>query len=938
MPPFFAPRKPKPPVRLDPEQQVANSHYYTAFKVILKITVIALVICIAFLPTVALHNKHKQHSDEPVVNDLEHPTKLGILTELDRRATHVLFRFVKSAKLLLEESRNRNSLSDELTKPSASEQVERSEQVADDTADDIRYGDYTLGDSIHQAKFENEPTQECLPEVKRESGGRCPGQPILPIRDDDRVVLDQSCTWQERRKHGGKCEAWRPTPRSLIASEDAAPLPAESRNNKHFNRPRSTLLMSRSTPIPTPAPTPQVIETCSYESAIKNGGRCPHGLVNGQNPTDNKPISITVRIESHEPNTEQQPRGETANDEIEDITAAYPADFCPPPWHYVNGWCTYLFIDDNNGRPVTLTVSEPGSRNRQSRGEDMTQKTEVATTPVSASTSTSTTIHSSLSTGRACEPPWIRTKNGRCIYAPKYQSNHHKDTVSRPRRSRRQRRGAFVSEEREVDPSWEDDSCEPPLILISINWCIYLPGYEHGTDDYVSGTLNATAQPMATARPIITKQPTVTEQPTATAQPSATAQPTVTEEPTVIVIAHCVNDAEGHLHCVKVSKKVRQISSVHHRRGFWPDDWIPQIEADCDPFIGTYAHYQCMQLIKHKNIGLKMIMVFLILAGFGSLIFLVITCANRASRPKAQPFRQVCGVINANGMTQHGSPMCANYPWINHGNAKAHGIGNGNGNANGSPMNGERWARGPPAYDPMRQHTEDHSGSLVACSRDFNCGSGSTSRGTDNWIRKLCNKCFGNRSSSPLDPVYSAGMMRQGPRIDTLRLPNANLATVRRASGLVPSEVNGRVSGSGSLSVRGSVSVRGESAESAESAETAETVVLGSEYGRGVGVGMGRGAGVVRNSGSGVRGLALGSGSGSGNGRGRGHGNGLSGVTLTHHGNLSGDTVVEPEAAMMKSGHLKKVEFVGLTGLEEVEIGSWRFEMEGRERKGEFGD
>ncbi|KAF7853423.1 hypothetical protein EAF04_010715 [Stromatinia cepivora] len=1155
MPPFLTPRKPKAPVRIDTGQQAANSHYYTAFKVVLKITVIALVICIAFLPTVALRNKHRQHSGEPVVKDLEHPTNFDISTELERQVTHVPIRFVKTAKLLVQQLRIRDSTSDELTNPSANEQVERSEDVTDDTADGIQYGDYTLGGSTHQAKSEIQQLQHCSAEMKSRNRGRCPSRPILPTRDDDRVISGR-CSWQERRKYGGKCgpRKWRLTPRSLIMSEDHAPFSAEPRDNKHFNQPRST--SSTSTPtltlMPTSTHTLQVINTCSYESAVKNGGRCPHGLVNGQKPAENKPISISIKAEPREPNTaqqpreaavseenkvnykpyradvckprwvrttdgwciyrggygpdedkpdfyppmskmlvsskqrrheatvneetkleprpyradscpefwvhttddwcyyrgsssrplgfwgpesrilvsseqkrrdvavsdesggittayptdslrwivsiesmcvprsvfsadedepgyysgvhspfyseihspesmkselpeqcdgvafpamahwcpspwyhddednwcfylwqdgkdtpkryfpeplgpERQPRGEAVKDEVKGIGGDYPTDSCPSHWTYVDGKCIYNWQDGDE--PLKVSFSGPSRPQHQPRGEIISHKTQVtlalttARTSTSAFTSTSTstpaptsaitTIVIALPTAGACEPPWIRTMDGRCFFDPNYQREHPHDPLSRPRKPIHQQRGEVSSEERGVAPSWQAESCELPWIHTSDNWCIYRPEYKHGTQNSLPG---APAQANITAQFNSTAQSTVTEQPNSEAQ---VAQPTFTDQPTETEIVHCINDLRGNLQCAKFSQEDKRFSSVHNRRGFWPDDWLPQIEADCDRFLGnTYMHYQCLQSVKHKNIGLKLIMVFLILAGFGSLIFLIITCVNRAARPKAQPFRQVSGITSANGMTEHTTSMCGNYPW----NSKAHA----------EPMSGERWTRSPPAYDPTRQMTPDHSGSLVACSRDRNCASVSSgSNGTENWVRKLCNRCFKSRShSSVSEHSQMVGGLGNGilrprrddHRIDTLKLPNVNLATVRRANGLVLSEENGHVDASG---------------------ESADTVVIGSDYGR-AGC-RGSGSAVCLHGGSsgscsGVAGAETGVGVG----------------VLTQHGNLSGDTVIEPEAAMIKCGsddgnlkmgclktaNLKKVGFEGLEEFEEVE--GWR--------------
>lgn len=1217
------PRKAKPPVRIDAEQQAANAHYFTVFKIVLKITVIALVICIAFLPTVALRNKHKHQANEHPVKDLQHPSNFDISAELERDVTHVPIRYVKTGKLLVQQLHIRDSISDDFTKTFGNEQTGRSDRVANVTADGIHGGDYTLEGSTHQARSGEKSTQKLLPDEATRSGEDSDTQLILPTRDDD-LVVPGGCSWQERRKHSGRCSSthWQSTPRRLIVSEDLNQPKAERRSDKS-SQPKSTLWTLTRSSLPTSMPKVRIVETCSYESAIKNGGKCPLGLINDPESAQRKPFSLSIKAAEHctsniehqrrnadpfgelegvtaayqndtcqspwihttdgwcifrwgengdslriaFPNSEERAqlygpgaedrenkgmtvsyradscphpfirtadgrcvcrlgdndgpvkiifvprpvylspnnrRGGPLSDQTIDITAAYPADSCSLPWIYRNGWCFQIFGDDVHPSDVPISeylgpqqhqrrqpfnqndviasyeaaspdscpqpwqygmtrrfrfcyyvwvnmdplrVSALGPQKQPTgavpnhkdisvyyrmpyganncpypwlesefqplqmhmcsytfeagtdpsrivsalhqRHERKVKKTKSSSSlvPVSTSTSacacacasvssftsalipastsvsiytTTTSVSMPPPTGGSCEPPWIRIMDGRCFFDPNYQQEHLDDPLSQPkgsylRKPGPQRRREAMNE-RGVAPSWQADSCEPPWIHTSDNWCIYLPGYKHGMQNSFPGPVNATIRASLTEQassttqtsikeqPSSTAQPTVTEEPTVTEQASSTAQPTTTEALAVTEIAHCFNDSEGHLHCVKGAKRTRQVSSVHNRRGFWPDDWVPQIAEDCNRFIGnTYMHYECLQSVKHKNIGLKLIMFFLILAGFGSLVFLIITCVNRAARPKAQPFRPIYSLTN--GMMDHTTSMCGDYPWNN--------------NAALKPMNGDRWTRSPPAYDPMSQYPDDRSGSLVACARDRNgvsASSGDDSIGDESWIRKLCNRCFKSCSSGTSDSAQMLGAsgngnMVKGPRIDTLRLPNSNLATVRRANGLVPSEENGHITGSGS------VSVRGQSAESAESAGSAETVLIGTNHGHQISKGVGSPVGTpkiivgyyidspMRSSvpikGCGVVGIKR-EGEEENGGEGPGSGNALSRVEtsqFTQHGNLSSGPLIVPEPAVMKcgtgnahvspggnlksscvkTGIVKKVEFKGLGKLEEGE-------------------
>ncbi|KAF7895121.1 hypothetical protein EAF00_006935 [Botryotinia globosa] len=1089
MPPLFSPRKPKAPSRIDTEQRATNSNYYTAFKVVLKITVIALVICIAFLPTVALRDKHGHHSDEVLVKNPEYPAKFDVSTELERQVTHVPLRFVNSAKLLVQQLRIRDSILGKLTDVSASKQVEQSEVVTDATTGGIQYGDYALGGPKYQPKSEIERLQHCSPEIKSKNGGKCIRQLPLLIRDDDRVI-SRRCSWQARRRHGGRClsHEWQPTPRSWIVDENTA-------------------LSSIHTLMPTSTHTPDVTNFCSYESGVKNDGRCPKGLVNGLKPAENQPISILVRPPPVDPSKKQQSR-EAAIDEETSVNyrpykadwcrhgwvrttdgwciyrgsfehqtvrpeifndppafkrlvysrqqrreaikneptkleprpfqaescpefwvhtndgwcyyrgssskplgfwgpetkkslpsgqerrddgvsneaketktvqgdsfhwiinydgicvpestlwandddpgfysgihspfdsgldtvdtiksvipedcmgAVFPASSCPSPWKYDDGWC--IWLGDSIDSDWKRSFLEPVGLNTQRRNKAEGQKTQVpssltsngfpstiepklsvatssskhpatiATTHTSSPQSVSPAISSTRTISSAtvgkCDTPWIRTMDGRCFFDPNYERKHPHDPLSRPQKTIRQRRGESISEEREkrdVAPSWQAESCEPPWVRTDDGLCVYRPDYKQGTHPSLPNNTEqsfTTSQSNDTTQPSKTDQPNATEMSSVTDQSTATAQPTLME--TVTKIRHCINDLRGNLQCFEETSvpwpTPTQVSSTRHRRGLWPADWVPQTPSDCDRFLGnTFKHYQCLQSVKHKNVGLKLIMAFLLLAGFGSLVFLIISCVNRAARPRAQPFRQMSGTIDANGMTQHSTPLCNNYPWNNKRDANA--------------MDGDRWARGPPAYDPLRQLSPEHSGSLVACTRENNCASGS-SDSNQSWVRKLCNKCFKSRTnSSASDKEAHAGSLGNGlrknnHRIDTLRLPSAKLATVRRASGL-PSDENGDVFVGGST----------------------ETVVIGS-------VGKGSGSAV------GMRG----SDSGSAEILAEVAAAGASG--LMKLGNLSGDTLVEPETAMLECSSGKDGKDIGI-----VKMGGGLKTGNGNARKADFG-
>ncbi|KAK6591965.1 hypothetical protein H4I95_11965 [Botrytis cinerea] len=885
------PRKLKAPIRIDTEQQATNSHYYTAFKVVLKITVIALVICIAFLPTVALRNKQGYPFNEVFAKSLEHPAKFDVSNELEHQVPHVPLRFLKSAKLFVQRLRIRGSTLEKLTDISASEQVQRSEDATDAATDGIQYGDYALGGSKHQAKSEIERLQHCSPEIKNRNGVKCIRQLTLPIRDDDRVI-SRHCSWQERRKHGGRCisHAWQPTPRSLIVDVDTALFPVH-------------------TLIPTSTLTPKVIDICSYDSEIKNGGKCPRELVNGPiKPAENKPISILVRPPPVDPNTQLQAREAAIDEETSVNYRPYKADLCRHGWvRTTDGWCIYRgSFEHQTTRPEIFNDPPASERSiysgKQRRGAVVNEPNKLEPRPFRA---------------ESCPKFWIHTNDGWCYYrgssskplgvwgpdskksysiatlSTKYTatttSTHTSDpnsistaisptaTLPPPRLkiviplgSVLWMAGASLIPNTNASipkihwPSLERSSGNdaPPWILTDDHWCIYRPGYKHGTQASLPKNTeqsSATGQSNATNQSNDIPQASATEQPDVTDQSTAAAQPTSME--TVTSIRHCINDLRGNLQCFEETprpwSKTTQVSPARNRRGLWPDDWVPQTPDDCERFVGnTFKHYQCLQSVKNKNVGLKLIMAFLLLAGFGSLIFLIITFVNRAASPKAQPFRQLSGVVDANG---------------------------------------GRWARGPPAYDPLRQLTPEHSGSLVACTRESNCASGS-SDSTQNWIRKLCNRCFKTRTNSSLSDKEAQigsvgngfvaprihGMRSTSHRIDTLRLPSAKLATVRRASGL-PSEENG------DLVVNGST----------------ETVVIGS-----VGKGSGSAVGM----------------------RGSDSGSAVVAGSLMKLENLSGDTLVESRPAMLECGDGKDGKDFGAVKMECLKTG------DGNAKKVGFGE
>ncbi|KAK6593852.1 hypothetical protein H4I96_10765 [Botrytis cinerea] len=858
------PRKLKAPIRIDTEQQATNSHYYTAFKVVLKITVIALVICIAFLPTSGASCQNS-------------------MSQMNLNIKFLMFRFdfLKSAKLFVQRLRIRGSTLEKLTDISASEQVQRSEDATDAATDGIQYGDYALGGSKHQAKSEIERLQHCSPEIKNRNGVKCIRQLTLPIRDDDRVI-SRHCSWQERRKHGGRCIS----------------------HASHAH----TYFYSHA----------KVIDICSYDSEIKNGGKCPRELVNGPiKPAENKPISILVRPPPVDPNTQLQAREAAIDEETSVNYRPYKADLCRHGWvRTTDGWCIYRgSFEHQTTRPEIFNdppasersiysgkqrrgavVNEPNKleprpfraescpkfwihtndgwcyyRGSSSKplgvwGPDSKKSYSIATlstkytaTTTSTHTSDPNSISTAISPTATLPPPRLKIV---IPLDPYYGWPHPQDPLAQPRKIIRQRRGKAISEERDVAPSWQADSCEPPWILTDDHWCIYRPGYKHGTQASLPKNTeqsSATGQSNATNQSNDIPQASATEQPDVTDQSTAAAQPTSME--TVTSIRHCINDLRGNLQCFEETprpwSKTTQVSPARNRRGLWPDDWVPQTPDDCERFVGnTFKHYQCLQSVKNKNVGLKLIMAFLLLAGFGSLIFLIITFVNRAASPKAQPFRQLSGVVDANG---------------------------------------GRWARGPPAYDPLRQLTPEHSGSLVACTRESNCASGS-SDSTQNWIRKLCNRCFKTRTNSSLSDKEAQigsvgngfvaprihGMRSTSHRIDTLRLPSAKLATVRRASGL-PSEENG------DLVVNGST----------------ETVVIGS-----VGKGSGSAVGM----------------------RGSDSGSAVVAGSLMKLENLSGDTLVESRPAMLECGDGKDGKDFGAVKMECLKTG------DGNAKKVGFGE
>ncbi|PQE06354.1 hypothetical protein CJF32_00002045 [Rutstroemia sp. NJR-2017a WRK4] len=200
-------------------------------------------------------------------------------------------------------------------------------------------------------------------------------------------------------------------------------------------------------------------------------------------------------------------------------------------------------------------------------------------------------------------------------------------------------------------------------------------------------------------------------------------------------------------------------------REIWPAGWTPKTEEDCNRFRNEVFQYnECLKEVGHRNVGVKMILGFLMLAGVSAVVFFVVTCIGRTFRPKARPF--TAAEIEAGGQNWYGK----------------------------GGMNGDRWARGVPLPDEMRMVEDSCRGhSLVECSTSTGDGHANpnahvTPNGS--WAKKFIPK----RASSQLAGVqkvqWDSGMgtrpemQKEPPRIPSLQLPHAGLATVRKASGL----------------------------------------------------------------------------------------------------------------------------------------------------------
>ncbi|KAM3071398.1 hypothetical protein ACMFMG_008993 [Clarireedia jacksonii] len=206
-------------------------------------------------------------------------------------------------------------------------------------------------------------------------------------------------------------------------------------------------------------------------------------------------------------------------------------------------------------------------------------------------------------------------------------------------------------------------------------------------------------------------------------------------------------------------------------RELWPTEWIPKTEEDCDRFrTQVYKYNECLKEVGHRNIGLKMILGFLMLAGVSVVVFFIVTCIRRAVRPKAKPF--TAEEMEAGGRN-----------WYRKGGA----------------MHGDRWARGMSLPDEMRMAEDSCTGhNLVECSTstgDEHGNVGVNAKGTgngngDGWKKRSIPKRGGSlqvgRAKEPCEPGTGTkgGMQKQAPRIPSLQLPRAGLATVRKSSGL----------------------------------------------------------------------------------------------------------------------------------------------------------
>jgi hypothetical protein len=201
-------------------------------------------------------------------------------------------------------------------------------------------------------------------------------------------------------------------------------------------------------------------------------------------------------------------------------------------------------------------------------------------------------------------------------------------------------------------------------------------------------------------------------------------------------------------------------------REIWPAEWVPKTEEDCNRFRSeVYKYNQCLTEVGHRNVGVKMILGFLMLAAVSAVVFFVVTCIGRAIRPKARPF--TAEEMEAGGRNLYGK----------------------------GSMNGDRWARGMPLPDEMRMVEDSCRGhSLVECSTstgDGNANANANANGNgDSWTKKFIPKRGSSQPAAGQRVQFESGTdarvrsPKEAPRIPSLQLPHAGLATVRKASGL----------------------------------------------------------------------------------------------------------------------------------------------------------
>ncbi|PQE11114.1 hypothetical protein CJF31_00000890 [Rutstroemia sp. NJR-2017a BVV2] len=216
------------------------------------------------------------------------------------------------------------------------------------------------------------------------------------------------------------------------------------------------------------------------------------------------------------------------------------------------------------------------------------------------------------------------------------------------------------------------------------------------------------------------------------------------------------NDKSDSALYSKIGLRIREI---------WPAEWTPKTEEDCNRFRNEVSKYnECLTEVGHRNVGVKMILGFLMLAGVSSVVFFVVTCIGRAVRPKARPF--TVEEMEAGGQNWYGK----------------------------GGMNGDRWARGVPLPDEMRMVEDNCRGhSLVECSTSTGDGHANPNANVNangSWAKKFIPKRASSQLAGGQKVQWESGtgtkaeMQNEAPRIPSLQLPHAELATVRKASGL----------------------------------------------------------------------------------------------------------------------------------------------------------